>query len=48
VLDTERDSAGEKLYAQVGYVRAGIIPKFAQNHDGSALIDAVLFYKLLE
>lgn len=47
VLDTERDSSGEKLYERVGYVRAGIIPKFARNHDGSALIDTVLFYKLL-
>jgi acetyltransferase len=48
VLDTERDSSGEKLYDRVGYLRAGIIPSFAFNHDGSALIDTVLFYKLLE
>ena len=48
VLDTERDSAGEKLYAQVGYVRAGVIPKFALLSDGKHYVDTVLFYKLLE
>ena len=48
VLDTERGSAAEKLYGQIGYVRAGVIPQFALNSDGSELIDTVLFYKLLE
>jgi GNAT superfamily N-acetyltransferase len=47
VLDTERDSAGEKLYAAQGWQRAGIIPAFALNHDGTRLIDTILFYKLL-
>lgn len=47
VLDTERGSAGEKLYERVGYMRAGGIPQFAMNHDGTKLIDTVLFYKLL-
>lgn len=47
VLDTERGSAAEKLYEQVGYTRVGVIPQFALNHDGSQLIDTVLFYKLL-
>jgi ribosomal protein S18 acetylase RimI-like enzyme len=47
VLDTEGGSAGEKLYERVGYTRVGVIPQFALNHDGSQLIDAVFFYKLL-
>ncbi len=47
VLDTEGGSAGEKLYERVGYTRVGVIPKFALNHDGSTLIDAVFFYKLI-
>ena len=47
VLDTERGSAGEQLYERVGYTRVGVIPGFALNHDGSQLIDTVLFYKQL-
>jgi GNAT superfamily N-acetyltransferase len=47
VLDTERGSAAERLYEQIGYVRVGVIPQFALNYDGSQLIDTVLFYKLL-
>ncbi len=48
VLDTEGGSAGERLYERVGYTRVGVIPGFALNHNGSTLIDAVFFYKLLE
>lgn len=48
VLDTERGSAAERLYEQVGYTRVGVIPQFALNSDGSELIDTVLFYKLLD
>lgn len=47
VLDTERGSAAEKLYEGIGYERVGVIPQFAFNHDGSQLIDTVLFYKQL-
>ena len=47
VLDTERSGSGEKLYERVGYTRVGVIPQFALNFDGSALIDTVMFYKLL-
>lgn len=47
VLDTEQYSGGETLYERVGYVRMGVIPGFAFNSDGSALINAVFFYKLL-
>ena len=48
VLDTEKGGSGEKLYERVGYTRAGIIPQFALNFDGSHLIDTVVFYKLLD
>lgn len=48
VLDTERGSAAERLYEQVGYTRVGVIPQFALNSDGSELIDTVVFYKLLD
>ena len=47
VLDTERGSNAEQLYQRVGYTRVGVIPQFALNHDGSQLIDTVLFYKQL-
>lgn len=47
VLDTERGSDAERLYARLGYERAGIIPQFALRYDGSALIDTVIFYRLL-
>ncbi len=47
VLDTERYSAGEKLYERVGYTRVGVIPQFALDSTGSQLIDTVFFYKLL-
>lgn len=47
VLDTERGSDAERLYTRAGYTRVGVIPQFALNHDGTMLIDTVLFYKLL-
>lgn len=47
VLDTEKGSLAESLYAKIGYVRAGEIPRFASNFDGSDLITTVLFYRLL-
>lgn len=47
VLDTERDSSGEALYTACGWQRAGVIPQFALNHDGSKYVDTVYFYKLL-
>lgn len=48
VLDTERDSPAEALYERCGYQRSGIIPKFALNHDGSVLVDTVVFYRRLD
>jgi len=46
VLDTQRGSAAEQLYAKYGYTRAGIIPQYARSAAG-ALEDTVLFYRLL-
>lgn len=46
VLDTEQGSVAERLYEKCGYTRAGIIPRFARNTEGS-LISTVVFYKLL-
>src|SRR5262249_23769875 len=46
VLDTQRGSAAEHLYAKYGYTRAGIIPQYALGADGM-LHDTVVFYRLL-
>jgi GNAT superfamily N-acetyltransferase len=48
VLDTERGSSGEALYAACGWQRAGVIPAFASSYDGTHLVDTVLFYRLLK
>jgi acetyltransferase len=47
VLDTRKGEASERLYARVGYTRAGEIPDFAKSADGS-LHTTVYMYKLLE
>jgi GNAT superfamily N-acetyltransferase len=46
VLDTCQGSAAERLYASMGWQRAGVIPGFALNPDGS-ICDTVFFYKHL-
>ncbi|HYJ47177.1 MAG TPA: GNAT family N-acetyltransferase, partial [Pyrinomonadaceae bacterium] len=46
VLDTEQGSVAERLYANYGYTRAGVIPQYALSADGS-LITTVVFYRLL-
>jgi acetyltransferase len=46
VLDTEQGSVAEGLYEKCGYTRAGVIPRYALNTEGS-LICTVVFYKLL-
>jgi len=43
-LDTCKGSAAEGLYASMGWIRAGEVPGFAFNPDGS-LCDTVFFYK---
>ena len=46
LLDTCEGSAAERLYSSMGWVRAGVVPGFALNPDGS-LCDTVFFYKHL-
>lgn len=44
LLDTCEGSAAERLYSSLGWTRAGVVPGFALNPDGS-LCDTVFFYK---
>lgn len=46
VLDTCKGSPAERLYTSLGWMRAGEVPGFAFNPDGS-LCDTVFFYKRL-
>jgi len=46
VLDTCAGGAAEKLYKGLGWVHAGVIPKYALNPDGS-WCDTVIFWKSL-
>jgi len=46
VLDTRLGDAGESLYAQCGYTKAGVIPAYVIDENGAP--DATVFYyKLL-
>ena len=47
MLDTETDSAGEHLYASVGWIRYGEVPGHAHSPDGS-LKPTSFFYRMLE
>jgi hypothetical protein len=44
-LDTKRGSPAERLYQQLGWSRAGVIPGYALDPDGRALHDTVVFFK---
>jgi GNAT superfamily N-acetyltransferase len=44
LLDTCKGGEAERLYAATGWARAGEVPGFALNPDGS-LCDTVFFYK---
>ena len=46
ILDTRHGDTAERLYATLGWMRAGSIPQFARSADGS-LHSTVFFYKLL-
>lgn len=46
-LDTEAGSAGERLYARLGWTKIGEIPGFALRADGRAREAASFFYKTL-
>ena len=43
-LDTANDAA-ERLYASLGYVRVGVIPRFAIRADSSELEGTMVMYK---
>lgn len=47
VLDTESESAGERLYESAGYARAGQIPQFAMGNSGG-FVATTYMYKILE
>lgn len=46
-LDTETDSAGEYLYARLGWVKFGEVPGYATFADNSGRSPASFFYKQL-
>lgn len=46
VLDTRAGDAAEQLYVQIGYTRAGVIPRYARGASGE-LHDTVIFYKFV-
>lgn len=46
-LDTETGSAGERLYARLGWTKIGEIPGYAMRADGSICDPASFFYKIL-
>jgi len=46
-LDTETGSAGERLYARLGWVKFGEVPGYAASADGSRQDAASFFYKRL-
>jgi GNAT superfamily N-acetyltransferase len=46
VLDTCEGGAAERLYVRLGWVKAGVIPKYALNPDGS-WCDTIIFWKAL-
>jgi GNAT superfamily N-acetyltransferase len=47
-LDTEAGSAGERLYARLGWIRFGQVPGYAITADGSDREAATFFYRTLE
>ena len=47
VLDTRKGNNAERLYRQLGYIRAGEIPCYARGTDGR-LASTVFFYRFFE
>jgi acetyltransferase len=47
ILDTREGDVSEKLYAKLGYQRAGTIPQYARSTNGE-LHTTVFMYKLLK
>jgi len=46
-LDAKRSGAADRLYRRLGWIEAGVIPRFALDPDGRTPHDAVFFYKEL-
>jgi GNAT superfamily N-acetyltransferase len=46
-LDTEAGSAGERLYARLGWIRFGQVPGYAITADGTRREAATFFYRRL-
>ncbi len=46
VLDTCRGDSGEPLYRKMGYIEAGVIPRYAEIENGD-FCDTVIYYKQL-
>ena len=46
-LDTEAGSAGERLYARLGWTKFGQVPGYAARADNSSRETASFFYKAL-
>ena len=46
VLDTRRGDPSEALYTSVGYILAGVIPRYAQSANG-ALDPSAFYYRVL-
>jgi GNAT superfamily N-acetyltransferase len=47
VLDTEKDGAGEKLYAREGWIKFGEVPGYAMMADKSRRAACCFFYKMV-
>jgi GNAT superfamily N-acetyltransferase len=47
-LDTESGSAGDQLYARLGWVKFGEIPGYACRADGGDPVPASFYYKRLD
>ena len=47
ILDMREGDPSERLYTELGYIRAGTIPEYARSTDGS-LHSTVFMYKLLK
>jgi GNAT superfamily N-acetyltransferase len=47
VLDCVTDGAGEKLYTSMGYLTAGVIPRYSLNFDSTKLQCVTIMYKEL-
>lgn len=45
VLDTEKDGAGDRLYARTGWIKFGEVPGYAMTADNSRRATCCFFYK---